>query len=193
MDYRVRRTKADLDSAGFMEVGPGRYLGEHWQEGFLFIWEDAFIVAEGTLAKHLPSYDHFGMHDVPRSTGLRVTAEWRELAARLDKLRPKEAREALQLSEPWHEDLGAEIVQHRTEIARMSSQLAGACDHFLRSKSGYVFLVCDGRPWPHGSRGTAGAATEPPRPYPGIRSKRAPSSGIVDRRPKVATARQRPS
>lgn len=37
MDYRIRKTKAELDSTGFMEIGPGRYSGEHWQEGFLFV------------------------------------------------------------------------------------------------------------------------------------------------------------
>jgi len=33
-----------------MEIGPGRYAGRHWQDGFLFVSEDAFGMAEGILA-----------------------------------------------------------------------------------------------------------------------------------------------
>ena len=58
MDYRVRRTKAELDSSGYMEIGPGQYSGKHWQDGFLFVWEDAFGMAEGIIVKHYPDYDH---------------------------------------------------------------------------------------------------------------------------------------
>jgi hypothetical protein len=40
MDYRIRHNKAELDSTGYMEIGPGRYTGSHWQDGFIFVWED---------------------------------------------------------------------------------------------------------------------------------------------------------
>lgn len=97
-------------------------------------------MAEGILAKHLPNYDHLSLNDLPRSTGSRVTAEWRDVAAHLDEMSPEEAREAPQLSEPWHEGLSAEILQHRTEIAGMLNQLADACDHFFEEQEWVCIL-----------------------------------------------------
>src|SRR5438128_10862593 len=35
MDYRVRRRKSELESTGYMEIGPGKYSGELWRDGFL--------------------------------------------------------------------------------------------------------------------------------------------------------------
>lgn len=130
MDYRIRRTKTELDSTGYLEIGPGRYSGAHWQDGFLFVWEDAFGVAEGILRKHLPGYDHFAMNDMPREIGRKVTEDWRHVARRLNSMSPEEAHGALNLSASYRARLNAEIVPHKTEIASMLIELADACDDF---------------------------------------------------------------
>lgn len=61
MDYVIRQHPHEFDSTGYMELGPGRYAGKHWQDGFRFVWEDAFGMGEGIVARHLSEYDHFGM------------------------------------------------------------------------------------------------------------------------------------
>ena len=55
MDYRIRRNPEELDSTGYVEIGPGEYSGHHWQKSFLFVWEDAFVHAEGIVRKHFPA------------------------------------------------------------------------------------------------------------------------------------------
>lgn len=81
--YQIRTDpKAkELDSTGYMEIGPGRYNKKHWQPGFLFIWEDAFGMAEGIVTKHFPSYDHFGMNDISNKIGKEIITEWRTAAS----------------------------------------------------------------------------------------------------------------
>ena len=117
-----------------MEIGPGRYSGKHWQDGFVFVWEDAFGMAEGILAKHLPGYDHFSMTDVPKDVGVKVITEWRSVANRLIDMSPEEARGALNLAASYRERLDSELAGHRAEIAVMLRELADACGAFYEQE-----------------------------------------------------------
>ncbi|MBK8246672.1 MAG: hypothetical protein IPK85_04640 [Gemmatimonadetes bacterium] len=130
MDYVIRRRASELDSTGYMEVGPGRYDGRHWQDGFLFVWEDAFGMAEGILARYLPEYDHFGMNDVPRSVGLAVAAEWRRVAEALPSMTADEASDALHLVATFSTRMDDEVYEHRGEVADLLLELADAFERF---------------------------------------------------------------
>ncbi len=132
MDYRIRRNKEDLDSTGYMEIGPGRYSGAHWQDGFLFVWEDAFGMAEGIVAKHFPAYDHFGMNDLPKEIGIKIVAEWREVAEKLKELSPEEGARLLNLAASYRSHLEEEIAQNCNAIAAMLEELSNECDRFYR-------------------------------------------------------------
>ena len=130
MDYRIRKDPSELDSTGYIEIGPGRYSGHHWQPGFLFVWEDAFGMAEGLIARHLPEYDHFGMNDIPRTTGLAIVAEWREAAAELPGLNDEAVHTRLSLDASYRTWAGPEIAAHRPDIARLLGDLADECEVF---------------------------------------------------------------
>ena len=132
VDYTVYRRTADLESTGYVEIGPGRHAGRHWQDGFLFVWADAFGMAEGIIARHLPGYDHFEMNDVPRAAGLRIIADWRAAADRLPTLDAAAAHAALDLDASYGCRLDDEPEAHRTEIAAMLGELADACERFYR-------------------------------------------------------------
>ena len=140
MDYRIYRSKHELKSTGYIEVAPGKYSGTHWQEGSLFVWEDAFRMAEGILAKHLTSYDHFSMNDVPKDIGQRVTPEWRRVAARLEEMAADEATGAFNLIASYGGRHDTEVISHRTAIARMLTELADACDEFY-SRGDWVCIL----------------------------------------------------
>jgi hypothetical protein len=115
-----------------MEIGPGRYSGRHWQPGFLFAWEDAFGMAEGIIARHLPEYDHFGMNDLPRTTGLAIAAEWRAAASELPALAEEAAHVRLNLHASYRTWVGHEVAEHRHEIATLLRELADECEAFYR-------------------------------------------------------------
>ncbi len=115
-----------------MEIGPGKYNGKHWQDGFLFVWEDALGMAEGIVAKHFVGYDHFGMNDIPRDIGQKITAEWRDIAARLEMMSIEQANVALNLKQSYRERLDGEITSHKAEIINMLQVLAEECDAFYK-------------------------------------------------------------
>lgn len=118
MDYRIRRNKQDLDSTGYVEIGPGKYSGQHWQQGFLFVREDAFGLAEGIVTKHFPEYDHLSMNDMPKIVGRKIAAEWREVAPRIAGMTAAEVRSALNLPD-WYAELEIELTSSQSEITNM--------------------------------------------------------------------------
>jgi hypothetical protein len=136
VDYRIRRDPGELDSTGYMEIGPGPYDGKHWQVGFIFVWEDAFGMAEGILAKHFPAYDHFSMNNVPKDQGSKVIEEWRCVAGRLADMSVSEVSTALNLAASYRSNLDSDVATHTREISLMLRELADACHAFYeRSES----------------------------------------------------------
>lgn len=140
MNYHILRNKNELDSTGYIEIVPGKYSGKHWQDGSLYIWEDAFGMAEGILMKHLPDYDHFSMNDIPKIIGHKVIKEWRRVAEHMDMMNIGQIQRALNIEAVFHEDLEDEIVIHRTDIAGMLTELANTCDEFYEQQDWVCIL-----------------------------------------------------
>ena len=89
-------------------------------------------MAEGILSKHFPAYDHLGMNDVPREIGIRIIAEWREVARKLKEMTPSEAHRALELPNWYLPGLETEISAHWEEIAAMLHDISDECDCYYR-------------------------------------------------------------
>lgn len=139
-DYAVRRSTAGLDSTGFMEIGPGRYSGVHWQDGFVFVWENAFAMAEGIMIKHFKDYDHFAMNDIPKAIGLKIIDEWRQVADVLPDANPPEATNLLNLNAAFRVNLEEIAFTDREKIADMLRTLADECTSFYDS-NGWVCVL----------------------------------------------------
>lgn len=140
MDYRIRHNREELDSTGYMEIGPGKYTGAHWQDGFAFVGGDAFGVAEGIVAKHFPNYDHLQMNDIPKGIAVKVVSEWRLVADRLPNLDPSEIQRELNLAAPCLADLVAEVESHRLAVANFLRSIADECERFLRQSDWMCIL-----------------------------------------------------
>jgi hypothetical protein len=140
MDYKVLTQKKDLDSTGYIEIGPGKYSGYHWQDGFIFIWEDAFNIAEGIIIKYFANYDHFSMNDIPYEIGLKIINGWRNVAQNLNELNPEEACQILNLSGPYWDRLDNEIASHREDIIEMLNILANKCEEFYTNNKWICIL-----------------------------------------------------
>ena len=140
VDYRIRQKPEELDSTGYIEIGPGKYSGKHWQDGFLFVWGDAFGMAEGIITRHFPDYDHFAMNDIPKHSGRQITAEWRDAATRLHQMDPEQSHAALNLHASYPLDLDKEMGSHKSEIATMLRSLAQECDEFYREEDWICIL-----------------------------------------------------
>ncbi len=140
MDYLVRTDKDKLDSTGYMEIGLGKYSGQHWQTGFIFIWEDAFGMAEGIILKHMPSYDHFDMNNIPKSIGLKILNEWIDASKNFENLTSLEIQEKLFIKDIYNTNMEKEIDDHRLEIKSML-QLLGDEIYRLYKKSNWVCIL----------------------------------------------------
>jgi hypothetical protein len=133
VDYLLRYHPEELDSTGYIEIGPGPYRGRHWQPGFVFVWEDAFTFAEGIIATHAREYDHFSMNDIPSPVACEIAMDWRRAADLLDRALLKQAGDALHLERAYHGATGETREQLETrapEIATMLRKLAEAVERY---------------------------------------------------------------
>lgn len=133
MDFRLHRGKSLLSDTCYIEIGPGKYSGKHWQEGFVFVDEDAFACAEGIANYYFPDYDHFGMNDLPKATGLLIIAEWRSASTSMTQLEPHEAARLLRPHDAARPGLVAVISAHRKEMQALLNDLADEFERLYRT------------------------------------------------------------
>lgn len=134
MDYEIRRKKSELDSTGYMEIGPGKYSGKHWQDGFLFVWEDAFGMAEGIIMKHFKDYDHFGMNDVPKEIGILISSDWLQAASALKTASEEQYQELLNLDIAYRTYMQTEVSENKESIIKLLIELANSFEQFYKAE-----------------------------------------------------------
>lgn len=132
MDFRVYRSLTELQGTNYIEIGPGKYSKKHWQDGFLFVSDYVFGLAEGIITRHFPEYDHCDMNDIPKNVGQRVIADWVRAADLLDQMAPEPIGYVPDLDDSFLSYIGSDIESHRADIAGMLRSLAEACDEFYR-------------------------------------------------------------
>ena len=128
MDYRIRRSKSDLGSKGYIEIAAGKCAGT--RDGSLCVPEDAFTVVEGVVARHFSSYDRAAMNDVPKDVGTRIVSEWREIAEWLPVMKPDEVRVALNVATWFGAGFDDDLTNHRADVIGLLRGLADGCDDF---------------------------------------------------------------
>lgn len=144
MDYKIRRKKSELDSTGYMEIGPGKYSGKHWQDGFLFVWEDAFGMAEGIVLKHFKDYDHFEMNDIPKGVGQLIANGWKKAALSLEHADQSEYQDLLNLDAVYRSYMADEVSEHkRSIIALYFMTYLNHSKYFMKPKNGFVYSACN--------------------------------------------------
>ncbi len=140
MDYEIRRNKDELDSTGYMEIGPGKYSGKHWQEGFIFVWEDAFSMAEGIVMKYFKDYDHFGMNDIPKEIGISISSEWFKAASTLNYTSEEKYQELLNLDAVYRNNMATEVSENKQSIIKMLNELAQSFEQFYQTEDWVCIL-----------------------------------------------------
>lgn len=140
MDFTIWRKVSELASTCYVEIGPGPYTGDHWQDSSLFIDEIAFSAVEGLVQVHLPSYSHFAANDLPRAVGEVVIAEWLEVATRLPLLDAGAAYGALHLEEVALRWRLRDVARHQQAITSLLRQLADECERYYQ-RAGTLRIV----------------------------------------------------
>ncbi len=140
MDYEIRRNKVELNSTSYIEIGSGKYTGKHWQEGFLFIWEGSFYMAEGIIMKYFKDYNHFGMNDIPKEVGISISSEWRKVASALDNAPKEKYQELLNLKDTSRNDMLTEVLENKESIKKMLNELAYSFEQFYQTANWVCIL-----------------------------------------------------
>jgi hypothetical protein len=81
---RLIRDKAELQGTCYFELLPGEYGGQCWNDGSVFIAEEAFGLVEPIIARHEPRFDHHAFVDIPRPTWERIISDLERLAERAE-------------------------------------------------------------------------------------------------------------
>src|SRR5947209_17733288 len=81
---RLIRDKAELHGTCYFELLPGEYKGRCWNDGSVFVAEDAFGLVEPTIERHEPRFDHFSFVSIRRPAWERITADLERLAERTE-------------------------------------------------------------------------------------------------------------
>lgn len=70
----IRDTK-QLESTAYVEILPGAYRDECWNEGSLFLDEESFGFLECIIKRNVPAYDHYAFTKVEKRTWEQIFTE----------------------------------------------------------------------------------------------------------------------
>ncbi len=82
---QIIRDKSKLQSTAYIELLPGRYRDECWNEGSLFFEEEVFGYMELIITRHVPSYDHFAFTEISSASWAMIIHDFDSLALALDR------------------------------------------------------------------------------------------------------------
>jgi hypothetical protein len=104
---RLIRNKAQLSGTCYFELLPGRYQGKCWNDGAVFLTQEAFGLIDLIIMRHEPKFDHFSFVAIQRSAWERIIPEIELMAT--DSLSIEHAELARELS-AW---LREQISKHK--------------------------------------------------------------------------------
>lgn len=79
---RLIDDKAELQGTGYFELLPGKYRGQCWNDGSVFLAEDVFGLVEPIIARHESRFGHYSFVEICRLTWEKIIADLQGLAER---------------------------------------------------------------------------------------------------------------
>ena len=84
---RIIKDKKELKGTAYIELMLGKYTGQCWNQGSLFLDEHTFGFLEGIIAKQVPEYDHYAFTEVASSRWKPIIARLKGFAAEMQDVR----------------------------------------------------------------------------------------------------------
>jgi hypothetical protein len=72
-----------LEGTCYIEVLPGSYNGQCWNEGSLFFDEEVFGYLEPIIEKHVSAYNHYAFTEIEKTQWLAITDDFEHLNAQI--------------------------------------------------------------------------------------------------------------
>ncbi len=76
---RIIKEKNELKGTVYIELLPGSYQGQCWNEGSLFFDEEVFGYIEPIIEKRALGFDHYSFTEVPASSWVTIAEDLKEL------------------------------------------------------------------------------------------------------------------
>jgi hypothetical protein len=131
---RLIRDKAELQGTCYVELLPGQFRGECWNNGSVFLAEDVFGLVEPIIERYEPRFDHYAFVDIGRHVWQKITADMERLATRaetaltVDDLRG----EVCFIFAPTEAEFARNFRANADALARLAREMAGWVQDQLR-------------------------------------------------------------
>jgi hypothetical protein len=77
------RDKQQLRGTCYFEFLPGKYKGQCWNEGSVFLPEEVFSYLEQVIRRHESRFDHYAFTAIRRPTWEKIIADLERLTAKI--------------------------------------------------------------------------------------------------------------
>ncbi|MCM3038789.1 hypothetical protein M3201_03620 [Paenibacillus motobuensis] len=81
---KIIRDKEELEGTCYIEVLPGKYLGQCWNEESIFFDEEVFGYIEKSIENIFPEYDHYAFNEIHGDIWLVIIERLNRLVNLLD-------------------------------------------------------------------------------------------------------------
>ena len=81
---RAIKHKVELEGTAYIELLPGKYNKQCWNEGSLFFEEETFGYLEAIISRHIASYDHYAFTEISAAKWAVITRDFLALASSLE-------------------------------------------------------------------------------------------------------------
>jgi hypothetical protein len=82
-EIRIITNKGELEGTCYMEVLPGPYREQCWNEGSLFFEEEVFGYLEPIIKRHVETYDHYAFTEIEKEQWLAIVNDFDKLELQL--------------------------------------------------------------------------------------------------------------
>ncbi|WP_068505814.1 hypothetical protein [Paenibacillus kribbensis] len=76
---KIIRNKEELEGTCYIEILPGRYLGQCWSDTSIFLTEELFGFIEKSVESEHSTYDHYAFNEIQKET-------WWSILGRLERV-----------------------------------------------------------------------------------------------------------
>jgi hypothetical protein len=123
-DFSIHRDRSRLKGSVYIEIGPGRYSGQRWREGYILVREDSFAVIEGIVKKHFRKYDRRDINNISRTKSMQIIGSLREAAAGVLSCNNDDILGLIEYEADRSPKTVNEFVRNRARIAKLLADLA---------------------------------------------------------------------
>jgi len=114
----------ELQGTCYIELLPGKYANKCWNDGSLFLTEDAFCFFEKIIQSCEPAYDHYAFTAIDRETWAQIVPQIFSVADRLESAPTPSSAPLGSFCESVAGELASNFESYRTTVVNLLRSVA---------------------------------------------------------------------